>query len=109
RVRLQGARSPSSHPQQFWQVETFEESEVLRPSGIGQSEGRLTFRFCRAVRGAKRRAERVGQAPAVRQHEFFSLSVRTGNFPVARKSSSAADGGSCATIQRARCASFVST
>src|SRR4029077_12971231 len=30
RVRLQGARSPSGRPQQFWQVETFEESEVLR-------------------------------------------------------------------------------
>src|SRR5881296_2072564 len=30
RVRLQGARSPSDRPQQFWQVETFEESEVLR-------------------------------------------------------------------------------
>src|SRR5437870_4652172 len=29
RVRLQGARSPSSRPQQFWQVETFEESEAL--------------------------------------------------------------------------------
>ena len=32
RVRLQGARSPSGRPQQFWQVETFEESEVLRDS-----------------------------------------------------------------------------
>ncbi len=29
-VRLQGAHSPSGRPQQFWQVETFEESEVLR-------------------------------------------------------------------------------
>ena len=29
-VRLQGARSPGGRPQQFWQVETFEESEVLR-------------------------------------------------------------------------------
>ena len=29
---LQGARSPSGRPQQFWQVETFEESEVLRDS-----------------------------------------------------------------------------
>src|SRR3989454_4981287 len=32
RVRLQGARSPSGRPQQFWQVETFEESEGLRDS-----------------------------------------------------------------------------
>jgi hypothetical protein len=29
RVRLQGARSPSGRPQQFRQVETFEEGEVL--------------------------------------------------------------------------------
>ena len=29
RVRLQGARSRSGRPQQFWQAETFEESEVL--------------------------------------------------------------------------------
>src|SRR5439155_11209302 len=36
RVRLQGARSPSGRPQQFWQVETFEESEVLRDSAPGQ-------------------------------------------------------------------------
>src|SRR5439155_2465695 len=32
RVCLEGARSPSGRPQQFWQVETFEESEVLRDS-----------------------------------------------------------------------------
>src|SRR5947207_15703341 len=32
RVRLQGARSPSGCPQQFWQVEALEESEVLRDS-----------------------------------------------------------------------------
>src|SRR5260221_10800420 len=32
RVRLQGARPPGGRPQQFWQVETFEESEVLRDS-----------------------------------------------------------------------------
>src|SRR4029077_19427961 len=39
RVRLQGARSPSGHPQQFRQVETFEESEVLRDlSTIAGSE-----------------------------------------------------------------------
>ena len=36
RVRLQGARSPSGRPQQFWQVETFEESEVLRDSAPEQ-------------------------------------------------------------------------
>src|SRR5438874_13625612 len=30
RIRLQGARSPSGRPQPFWQVETFEESEVLK-------------------------------------------------------------------------------
>jgi len=30
RVRLQGAHSPSGRPQQCWQVETCEESEVLR-------------------------------------------------------------------------------
>src|SRR5207245_7707242 len=35
-LRLQGARSPSGRPQQFWQVETFEESEVLRDSAPGQ-------------------------------------------------------------------------
>jgi len=35
--RLQGARSPSGRPQQFWQVETFEESEVLRNSSPEQS------------------------------------------------------------------------
>jgi hypothetical protein len=35
-VRLQGARSPSGRPQQFWQVETFEESEVLRDSAPEQ-------------------------------------------------------------------------
>ena len=34
--RLQGARSPSGRPQQFWQVETFEESEVLRDSASEQ-------------------------------------------------------------------------
>src|SRR5206468_11172910 len=33
---LQGARSPSGRPQQFWQVETFEESEVLRDSAPEQ-------------------------------------------------------------------------
>src|ERR1700716_1187043 len=32
--RLQGARSPSGRPQQFWHVETFEESEVLRDSAV---------------------------------------------------------------------------
>src|SRR6202030_907951 len=36
RVRLQGARSPSGRPQQFWQVETFEESQVLRDSAPEQ-------------------------------------------------------------------------
>ena len=35
-ARLQGARSPSGRPQQFWQVETFEESEVLRDSAPEQ-------------------------------------------------------------------------
>ena len=36
RVRLQGARSPSGRPQQFCQVETFEEREVLRDSAPEQ-------------------------------------------------------------------------
>jgi hypothetical protein len=35
-ARLQGARSPNGRPQQFWQVETFEESEVLRDSAPEQ-------------------------------------------------------------------------
>ena len=33
---MQGARSPSGRPQQFWQIETFEESEVLRDSALEQ-------------------------------------------------------------------------
>src|SRR5207302_3776506 len=33
---FKAARSPSGRPQQFWQVETFEESEVLRDSAPGQ-------------------------------------------------------------------------
>src|SRR2546425_4697928 len=37
RVRLQGARSPGGRPQQFWQVETFEESEALRDSAPNRS------------------------------------------------------------------------
>src|SRR6266542_1483123 len=44
RVRLQGARSPSGRPQQFWQVETFEESEVLRDSAPDWSDGHFFTR-----------------------------------------------------------------
>ena len=40
RVRLQGARSPSGRPQQFWQVKTFEESKVLRDSAPEQARHR---------------------------------------------------------------------
>jgi hypothetical protein len=31
-VRVQGAGSPSGRPQPFWQIESFDESEVLRDS-----------------------------------------------------------------------------
>ena len=38
RVRLQGARSPGGRAQPVWQVEAFEESEVLRnPSPLNES------------------------------------------------------------------------
>src|SRR5213593_420274 len=50
RVRFQGARSPSGRPQQFWQVETFEESEVLRDRRSLDRPREMTERLRRPAR-----------------------------------------------------------
>ena len=63
---FQGARSPSDRPQQFWQVETFEERIVLRDSAPeqvrhrgGQVEDGLDTRKERIVGILVKQRERI--------------------------------------------------
>src|SRR5882672_5891221 len=61
-VRLQGARSPSRRPQQFWQVETFEEREVLRAKPHNANEIRSITRRVHRVLGRPLLSEEDGPA-----------------------------------------------